>query len=114
MSAAALEVEASLADHPAVRQVAVVAAPDPVRDEEVLACVVAAEGAATTRETAQSIQQWCLERLSYFKAPGYVAFVPELPVTSTNKVQKARLADFASNPLASPLCFDLREGKKRK
>ena len=52
-----------------------------------------------------------LERLSYFKAPGYVAFVDELPVTSTNKVQKARLADFASNPLAGKDCFDLREGK---
>ncbi len=59
------------------------------------------------------MQRHCLERLSYFKAPGYVAFVDELPVTSTNKVQKARLADFASNPMASRLCFDLREGKRR-
>jgi hypothetical protein len=28
-------------------------------------------------------------------------------------VQKARLADFASNPLAGANCFDLRDGKKR-
>ena len=39
---AALEVEACLAGHPAVGQVAVIAAPDSVRDEEVLACVVLA------------------------------------------------------------------------
>jgi len=110
---AALEVEAALAGHPAVGQVAVIAAPDPVRDEEVLACVVAAADAPRTHETAVAIQDWCLERLAYFKAPGYVAFLDQLPTTATNKVQKARLADFGANPLASPECFDLRERKKR-
>jgi acyl-CoA synthetase (AMP-forming)/AMP-acid ligase II len=108
---AALEVEAALAGHPAVRQVAVIAKPDPVRDEEVMACVILTERTAPTQETAVSIQDWCLERLSYFKAPGYVAFLGELPVTSTNKVQKARLADFAINPSD---CFDLRSRKRRK
>jgi acyl-CoA synthetase (AMP-forming)/AMP-acid ligase II len=108
---AALEVEAALAGHPAVAQVAVIAAPDGVRDEEVMACVVLSKGASAGRETALSIQDWCLERLAYFKAPGHVAFLPELPVTSTNKVQKARLADFAVNPSNS---FDLRERKRRK
>ena len=37
---AALEVEAALAGHPAIAQVAVIAVPDSVRDEEVMACVV--------------------------------------------------------------------------
>jgi acyl-CoA synthetase (AMP-forming)/AMP-acid ligase II len=106
---AALEVEAALAGHPAIRQVAIIAAPDPVRDEEVMACVVPTGN--RDLETAKSIQDWCLERLSYFKAPGYVAFLDELPVTSTNKVQKAKLADFAVNPSSS---FDLRERKKRR
>ena len=108
---AALEVEAALAGHEAVAQVAVIAAPDSVRDEEVMACVVLRPGAAASRDTALSIQGWCLERLAYFKAPGHVAFLAELPVTSTNKVQKARLADFALNPGNS---FDLRERKRRK
>jgi acyl-CoA synthetase (AMP-forming)/AMP-acid ligase II len=78
-----------------------------------MACVVPAAGAPRTRDTAVAIQDWCLERLAYFKAPGYVAFIDQLPTTSTNKVQKARLADFGANPLASPECFDLRERKKR-
>jgi acyl-CoA synthetase (AMP-forming)/AMP-acid ligase II len=108
---AALEVEAALAGHPAVGQVAVIAAPDSVRDEEVMACVVLAPNARADRDTALSIQDWCLERLAYFKAPGHVAFLAELPVTSTNKVQKTRLADFAVNPSNS---FDLRERKRRK
>ncbi len=108
---AALEVEAALAGHPAIGQVAVIAAPDPVRDEEVMACVVAKQKSLVSRDTAISIQDWCLERLAYFKAPGYVAFLDELPTTATNKVQKAKLADFAFNPADS---FDLRERKKRK
>ena len=107
---AALEVEAALAGHPAVAQVAVIAAPDSVRDEEVMACVVPTAGTKVERETAISIQDWCLERLAYFKAPGHVAFLSELPVTSTNKVQKAKLADFAVNPSNS---FDLRDRKRR-
>jgi len=107
---AALEVEAALAGHPAIGQVAVIAVPDPVRDEEVMACVVLKQEQLSGRDTAISIQDWCLERLSYFKAPGHVAFVDSLPTTATNKVQKAKLADFAFNASDS---FDLRERKKR-
>src|SRR5688572_19915518 len=107
---AALEVEAALAGHPAIEQVAVIAVPDAVRDEEVMACVVPLKKEFINKETAISIQDWCLERLSYFKAPGHVAFVDSLPTTATNKVQKAKLADFAVNATDS---FDLRERKKR-
>ena len=107
---AALEVEAAMAGHPAIAQVAVIAVPDAVRDEEVMACVVLTEKALLHRETALSIQDWCLERLAYFKAPGHVAFLDALPTTATNKVQKAKLADFAVKAADS---FDLRDRKKR-
>jgi len=107
---AALEVEAALAGHPAVRQAAVIAVPDRVRDEEVMACIVPSDRMPSNNETALSIQDWCLERLAYFKAPGYVAFLDELPVTSTNKVQKAKLAEFPIDPARR---FDLRDRKKR-
>jgi acyl-CoA synthetase (AMP-forming)/AMP-acid ligase II len=107
---AALEVEAVLAGHPAVRQVAVIAVPDELRDEEVLACVVPLNNDDSSLETATSIQDWCLERLAYFKAPGHVAFIDELPVTSTNKVQKAKLAEFPLDPRRR---FDLRARKRR-
>jgi acyl-coenzyme A synthetase/AMP-(fatty) acid ligase len=76
-----------------------------------MACVVLPPGVSASREIALSIQDWCLERLAYFKAPGHVAFLAELPVTSTNKVQKAKLADFALNPADS---YDLRDRKRRK
>jgi acyl-CoA synthetase (AMP-forming)/AMP-acid ligase II len=73
-----------------------------------MACVISKE---RTKENAISIQDWCLERLAYFKAPGIVAFIDELPVTSTNKVQKAKLADFVFDPANR---FDLRDRKRRK
>jgi acyl-CoA synthetase (AMP-forming)/AMP-acid ligase II len=107
---AALEVEAALAGHPAIAQVAVIAVADSVRDEEVMACVVPVKKELASKETALSIQSWCLERLAYFKAPGHVAFVDSLPTTATNKVQKAKLADFVLNAADS---FDLRERKKK-
>ena len=107
---AALEVEAALGGHPAIAQVAVIAVPDPVRDEEVMACVVLRTQKDRSRQTAVSIQDWCLERLAYFKAPGHVVFVDALPTTATNKVQKAKLADFAFDPVRN---HDLRERKKR-
>jgi acyl-CoA synthetase (AMP-forming)/AMP-acid ligase II len=107
---AALEVEAAMAGHPAIAQVAVIAVPDSIRDEEVMACVVLQHGHTLALETALSIQNWCLERLAYFKAPGHVAFLDSLPTTATNKVQKAKLADFAVSAANS---FDLRDRKKR-
>ena len=107
---AALEVEAAMAGHPAIGQVAVIAVPDAVRDEEVMACVVLQGSYSRSRATAISVQDWCLERLAYFKAPGHVAFVDSLPTTATNKVQKAKLADFAFEAADS---FDLRDRKKR-
>jgi acyl-CoA synthetase (AMP-forming)/AMP-acid ligase II len=107
---AALEVEAVLADHPAIAQATVIAVPDSLRDEEVMACVVLQQGAPASRATAVSIQDWCLERLAYFKAPGHVTFIDSLPTTATHKVQKAKLADFAFDAADT---FDLRERKKR-
>ncbi len=88
-------------------------APDSLRDEEVMACVIVSPGTVRDETTARALQVWCLERLAYYKAPGYVAFVDALPVTSTNKVQKTQLAAFGADPLNAPECFDLRSFKKR-
>jgi len=86
---AAVEVESALRQHPAVTAVAVAPTADPVRGEEVFACIVTS---ATPGEAlAQDIVRWCIERLAYYKAPGFIAFVPDLPLTSTQKIQRAEL-----------------------
>ena len=108
----AADVEAALAAHPAVARVAVLAVPDEMRDEEVLAVVVPAAGVVPGADTAQALVHHCLAELAYYKAPGWVVFRSELPVTATNKLQKNRIFPAGSNMLAD--AFDMRGLKKRQ
>ena len=100
---AAAEVEACLQAHDAVSQVAVLAVPDDVREEEVMACVVPMPGVARARELGERLQDWCLERLAYFKAPGWVLFVDRLPTTGTQKIQKSLIFPKGEDPTAAAL-----------
>lgn len=109
----ALEVEGVLALCLLVRAIAVLAIPDAMRGEEVMALVVARDGVRPDKQTAAAIVAFCRERLAYYKAPGYVAFVEELPVMGTQKVQKSRLGDLLEVPERLPVCFDLRREKRR-
>jgi crotonobetaine/carnitine-CoA ligase len=110
---AAAEVEACLQAHAAVAQVAVLAVPDEVREEEVMACVVPMPGRTPGRELAEQLQGWCLERLAYFKAPGWVLFLERLPTTGTQKVQKTQIFPRGEDPRRRPGALDLRESKRR-
>lgn len=105
------EVEAALAAHAAVARVAVMAVPDEMRDEEVLAVVVPSAGYAANAVTAQELVNFCLSELAYYKAPAWVAFFEELPATATNKVQKNRI--FAPGTDPRQQAFDCRPLKKR-
>ena len=110
---AALEVEAALADSPEVAQLVVTAVEDEIRGEEVMACVVLREGIAPSAETALSIQRRAQEQLVYFKAPGYVVFVEEIPRTASQKPQRGEIRTLAPVWRASAHCIDLREHKRR-
>lgn len=107
---AAVEVESVLARHPAVASVAVAAVPDALRGDEVFACVVPVAGKTVS---AEEIAHWCLKQLAYYKAPGYIAFVESLPVTATQKVQRAVLKQRAAELLDDPGTIDTRHLKKR-
>jgi acyl-CoA synthetase (AMP-forming)/AMP-acid ligase II len=113
---AAVEVESVLRQHPLVRQVAVAAAPDPVRGDEVLACVIPTEaiGADRAAAAAADITAFCLRQLAYYKAPGYVAFVDSLPLTATQKLQRGELKALARGLPGTPGCVDTRHLKKRQ
>jgi crotonobetaine/carnitine-CoA ligase len=110
----AVEIEEVLRAHPAVEQVACVAAPDELRQEEVLACIIPASDSLADEAGANSIMDWALERLAYFKAPGWIIFVDSLPTTNTQKLQKNRIFEAYDNPLDRPGCIDLRGRKKRQ
>jgi crotonobetaine/carnitine-CoA ligase len=110
---AAAEVEAALQAHPAVAQVAVLAVPDELREEEVMACVVPMAGVTADLALARELMDWCRERLAYFKAPGWVLFVPSLPTTGTQKVQKGQIFPRGEDPRRRAGVLDLRDRKKR-
>ncbi|MPZ60590.1 MAG: AMP-binding protein [Propionibacteriales bacterium] len=107
------EIETVLRLHPAIREVAILPVPDETRQEEVLACVVPARGTAADRATAEAIGDWSLEHLAYFKAPGWVLFIDELPTTSTQKVQKGEILADGEDPRERPDIIDLRDRKRR-
>jgi acyl-CoA synthetase (AMP-forming)/AMP-acid ligase II len=111
---AAAEVEACLQPHEAVAQVAVLAVADELREEEVMACVVPMAGVAGDRALGEALQDWCLFRLAYFKAPGWVLFVDRLPTTGTQKVQKTQIFPRGEDPRQRPGALDLRERKTRR
>ena len=111
---AAAEVEACLQAHDAVSQVAVLAVLDEVREEEVMACVVPMPGVTPAREVGERLQDWCLEKLAYFKAPGWVLFVDRLPTTGTQKIQKSLIFPKGEDPRQQPSALDLRDRKKRR
>jgi crotonobetaine/carnitine-CoA ligase len=110
---AAAEVEAVLQAHPAVAQVAVVAVPDELREEEVMACVVPMPDAVGDRPLGEALHAWVRDRLAYYKAPGWVVFLPALPTTGTQKVQKTRIFPPGEDPRRHPRAIDLRTRKKR-
>ena len=85
-----VEVEAALAEHPAVARAAVVGVPDPVLGEIGVAFVVPAPGASLP--TLDGLRAWCRDRLADYKAPDRLELVDELPVTSMHKVDKRALA----------------------
>ena len=109
----AVEVEGVLLQHPRVASVGVAAVPDEVRGDEVMACVVPRGEVQDPQGLARELVDFCLQRLAYFKAPGFVAFCERLPLTATEKIQRARLTELAREQVGSERTVDLRALKKR-
>src|SRR5215470_5122038 len=90
------EVEAVLARHPAVADVAVLGRPDPTWGEAVHAVIIPAAGEAAG---ADEVIAWCRGQLAGYKCPKSVEFATTLPRTTTGKVLKRELrAQLAARP----------------
>ena len=88
---AAPEVEAALLSHEAVRECAVIGAPDPERGRIVTAYVVLAAGAEPGEALVRALQDHVKARIAPYKYPRAVLFVEALPKTLTGKVRHAAL-----------------------
>jgi len=108
---AAVEVESILMRHPDIEAAGIAPVPDPVRGDEVFACLKVKN---PSRGKAEAITRWCLEQMAYYKAPGYIAFVDKLPLTPTQKIQRAALKELALQLLEDPDTIATGHMKKRQ
>lgn len=85
------EVEDVIRGCAGVADVAAIAVPSDLGEDDLLCCVVRAEGSDLD---SAAVLSWCGERLARFKIPQHVHFVDELPRTSTKaEIQRNVLRD---------------------
>lgn len=88
------EVEDALLSHPAVRDVAVVGAPDPTWGERVVAVVVCQPGTSLDLE---AVDTHLRPLIAGYKIPRHLVAVTELPRNASGKVLKRELRDRAEH-----------------
>jgi benzoate-CoA ligase len=84
------EVEATLVQHPAVLEAAVIGVEDAEGLTKTKAFVVLKPGGEASEEVLKAFVK---ERLAPYKYPRVIAFVDELPKTATGKIQRFRLRE---------------------
>jgi acetyl-CoA synthetase len=89
------EIEDCLLGHPAVALAAAVGKPDQLRTEIVKAFVVLKDGHAPSDALAGELQSFVKERLSAHEYPREVAFIDQMPMTTTGKIIRRLLRERA-------------------
>jgi acetyl-CoA synthetase len=87
------EVESACVEHPAVKEAAAVASPDPRRGDVVKAFIVLASGHDASEELAEQIKLHVRERHSAYAYPREIEFVADLPKTLTGKIRRVELRE---------------------
>ncbi len=96
------EVEAALIAHDDVLEAAVVGAPDADGLVKPKAFVVAKPGAAAGDALARTLESHAKNLLAPFKCPRWIAFIDELPKTTTGKIQRFKLREETAVRGATP------------
>jgi benzoate-CoA ligase family protein len=86
-----LEVELCLADHPAVRECAVLAVAQDNQLTTLKAFVVLNDKSAASEATTRTLQDYVKGRLLPYKYPRLVAYLDDLPKTGTGKIDRQAL-----------------------
>jgi acyl-CoA synthetase (AMP-forming)/AMP-acid ligase II len=110
---AAIDVESVLMRHENVAACIVAPVPDEIRGDEVAALVISAKG-KEDEAAARAIFDFAMDNLAYFKAPGYIAFVNELPMTPSEKVKRGDAKAIARKLVEDGACFNFNALKKSR
>ncbi len=86
-----LEVELCLAEHPSVRECAVLAVEQTNGLTALKAFVVMIDSRPPSAETTRALQDFVKERLLPYKYPRLISYVSELPKTGTGKIDRQAL-----------------------
>jgi acetyl-CoA synthetase len=87
------EVESAILTHPAVAEAAVVGKPDALRGQIVAAFVVLRPGERERDGLAEEIVATVRRQVGAHQYPRAITFVPELPKTTTGKIQRFKLRE---------------------
>ncbi len=93
------EVEATLMQHPAVLECAVIGVVDADGLTKTKACVVRKNGQQVSED---ELKAFVKERLAAYKYPRFIEFIDELPKTATGKIQRFRLRDAERSRIDGP------------
>jgi acetyl-CoA synthetase len=90
------EVESALVEHEAVLESAVVAKPDDIRGEIVMAYITLAPGFEPSDELAKDIQEFVKQLTAPYKYPRAIEFRETLPKTISGKIRRVELREEAA------------------
>ncbi|MBT8340473.1 MAG: AMP-binding protein, partial [Desulfatitalea sp.] len=93
------EIEEFLYTHPKIKDAQVVGIPSRKYGEEVAAFIQLRPGESCT---AEQVREFCKDKISFHKIPGYIYFVSEYPTTASGKIQKYKLRDMATEEIQAP------------
>src|SRR5580658_2324855 len=94
------DIERMLERHPDVAQAAVVPIDDDIKGQKPVAFVIKKPGRALD---AEAVKRFALANAPAYQHPRFVWFVDELPLASTNKLDRTELHRMAEAQIASPL-----------
>ena len=86
------EVEATMYQHPAIRECCIISTPDTYRGETVKALIALHDGAKATI-SADDILSWARDNMASYKVPRIIMFVDSLPRSESNKISWKSLQD---------------------
>jgi crotonobetaine/carnitine-CoA ligase len=84
----ALEIDRVIAEMPQVSEVATIAVPSELGEDDIMAVIVLKPNQPLS---ALEVRNWCSSHLAPSKAPRYVVFEVQLPYTPTHKIAKSLL-----------------------
>ncbi len=110
---AAIDVESVLMRHEGVASCVVAPVPDEIRGDEVAALIVPA-GGGSPADLAKSVFEHAMNNLIYFKTPGYIGIVKDIPLTASEKVKRGDAKIIVRAMVERNECYDFNAFKKQR